>query len=529
MISNQKSMAVPDNDLKFVYMFTLAFFILTLFNIFHHEMWRDELEAWVMARDAGSLHELFKNIRYQGHPMLWHLILFPITKITRNPVAMQMAHIVIATASAFIFLRFAPFNKLLRGLFIFGYFPFFEYAVISRDYALGILFLFLFIVYFLKDSKHRNYILLSAVLFLMCQCNAMSMVLAIALAITAYFEPILLKNFTLYKSWQFYTSILIFAAGLAVSIILTKPPSDSYWYHPVIFASNIPEKIADQISEIWNVFVPVPRFEMVFWLTNFLSYLPVEKEMRYMIRLIISLGLLLFTFCIVFRRKIPALFYISSVLGVTSFCYIFFEGSLRHKGHYYFAFVAAVWISKYYQAEEFINPFLNNFFIFFERNRDRLLTLIFSAGVIAALTANTLDYIYQFSESRETANYIKQNNWQNMPVSGFWDFAATGVMAYLDRPFYSPVTDRTGTFTVWKAQHRTESVDVLKATEKYMNSVKSDVLLVFNSPVKNYEIQQYGLIPLKQFTKSVVKSEKFYLYVMRYYENPAPKINNSTN
>ncbi|MBF0465789.1 MAG: hypothetical protein HQK94_11985 [Nitrospirae bacterium] len=503
------------DDLKFAYSLTLVFSVLTLFNILHHEMWRDELEAWMIARDAGSLHGLVDNMRYQGHPMLWHLILYPITKITRNPVAMQLVHLVIATASVFVFLRFSPFSKLLKGLFVFGYFPFFEYATISRNYAIGILFLFLFCAYFSKDFKNRNYILLSIILFLMCQCNALSTVLAIALAITLFFEPMFFKEFTFYKSWRFYASFLIFTAGLVLSILQMKPPADSYWYHSVIITSDIPSRIEDQISEIWNVFIPIPRIELNFWETNVLSYLPVQRELRYVLRLFAALGLLLFTLCIVFRRKIPAFYYMVAITGITAFGYVFYEGSLRHRGHYYFASVAALWISSYYPLVEFSKPSYNAFFSFFERNKDRFLTLIFSAAVLGALIANTLGYIYPFSEAKDAAAFIRQNNWQNMPVSGHWDFAASGVSGYLDRPFYYPVADRTGTFTVWKSKTNVNE-NALRATLMYKNTVKTDVLLVFNKPVSFQEIRRYRLIPIKYFTQSIVMSEKFYLYLMRY-------------
>ncbi|MBF0618516.1 MAG: hypothetical protein HQK88_17085 [Nitrospirae bacterium] len=515
MISKQECIWSDHYDLKFTYTLTLVFFVLTLFNILHHVMWRDELEAWMIARGASSLHELVENMRYQGHPMLWHLILYPITKITRNPVAMQMVHLVIATASVFVFLRFSPFSKLLKGLFVFGYFPFFEYATISRNYAIGILFLFLFCAYFGKDFKNRNYILLSIILFLMCQCNALSTVLAIALAITVFLEPIFSKEFTFYKSWRFYASILIFTAGLVLSILQMKPPADSYWYHSVIITSDIPSRIEDQISEIWNVFIPIPRIELNFWETNFITYLPVLDELRYVLRLFAALGLFLFTLCIVFRRKIPAFYYIVAVTGISTFGYIFYEGWLRHRGHYYFASVAALWISSYYPLKEFSKPSYNAFFSFFERNKNHFLTLIFSAAVIGSLIANTLDYIYPFSEAKETAEFIRKNNWQNMPVSGHWDYATSSVSGYLDRPFYYPVADRIGTFTVWKAV-KNDKVNVLMRVDRYRDFERSDILFIANEPIPDELVRLTGLIPLKQFTQSVVKSEEFYLYMIKY-------------
>ena len=49
----------------------------------------------------------------------------------------------IAAALVYVVARWAPFSKVNKTLFAFGYFPFFEYAVIARSY--GLLFLLLMI------------------------------------------------------------------------------------------------------------------------------------------------------------------------------------------------------------------------------------------------------------------------------------------------------------------------------------------------------------------------------------------------
>jgi hypothetical protein len=449
--------------------------------------------------------------------MLWSLILYTLTGVTRNPVAMQMVHLLIATFSAFIFLRFAPFNKLLRGLFIFGYFPFFEYATISRNYAVGILFLFIFCAYFGKDFKKRNYLLLSVILFLMCQCNAFSAILAIALAITVFVEPALLKDFTVYRSGRFYASILIFTTGLAISIIQMIPPADSFFYHPNTTARIILIGIAASISHLWDAFIPIPRIEPTFWMTNVLTYLPVQQDMISVLSLIASAGLFLFSLCSVVRKKIPAVYYFLSVVGITAFCSIFYAGSLRHKGHYYFAYVTALWIGGYYPIKEFATPSVNRFFSFFEKNKNYFVTAVFSIGVISALIANTLDYIYPFSASKETADYIKQNNLQNMTIAGHMDFAADAVSGYLDKSFYYPGENRIGTFGLWTTKRKKLNMSTaLEAIAQFRDTVKEDVLLVLNGPPPYFKIRQYGLVPVKSFTTCTVRDECFFLYVMKY-------------
>jgi hypothetical protein len=43
-------------------------------------MWLDELQAWLIARDSSSVIDLFKNLKYEGHPGLWHICLYLISR-----------------------------------------------------------------------------------------------------------------------------------------------------------------------------------------------------------------------------------------------------------------------------------------------------------------------------------------------------------------------------------------------------------------------------------------------------------------
>jgi hypothetical protein len=149
----------------FVVLLTSIYFIFALIGVLNHEMWGDELYAWLLARDSSSIVELVKNVRYERHPSLWYLCLRLITRFTHNPAAMQIFHVMLATGVVFLFAKFAPFSKLQKVLFSFGYFAFYEYAVISRNYVLGVLLVFCFCTLYVKTKK--NYLALSLTLALL--------------------------------------------------------------------------------------------------------------------------------------------------------------------------------------------------------------------------------------------------------------------------------------------------------------------------------------------------------------------------
>ena len=81
----------------------LIFFILSLIGILHHEIWLDEAQHFLIARDSKNLQELIGACRIEGHPVLWDILLFVITRFSSNPFWMQFVHILISCAAiAFI-------------------------------------------------------------------------------------------------------------------------------------------------------------------------------------------------------------------------------------------------------------------------------------------------------------------------------------------------------------------------------------------------------------------------------------------
>src|SRR4030042_3824725 len=128
----------PSNT-TFALLLTLAYGLIVGIVVSRHEIWRDEAQAFLMAKDSRSIPDLLHKIKNDVHPPLWHLTLYFLTRWTSSPLAMQITHLLIASAAVFLFARFSPFSRLNKVLFALGYYALFEYSVIARHYALGIL------------------------------------------------------------------------------------------------------------------------------------------------------------------------------------------------------------------------------------------------------------------------------------------------------------------------------------------------------------------------------------------------------
>lgn len=88
----------------------LAFFALGLITLLRHEMWCDEFQGWLIARNSHSLANLFVNLKYEGHPALWYLILYVITRFTHNYFWMQLTHLALATLVIWVMWRYSTFT-----------------------------------------------------------------------------------------------------------------------------------------------------------------------------------------------------------------------------------------------------------------------------------------------------------------------------------------------------------------------------------------------------------------------------------
>lgn len=106
-----------------------------------HEPWRDEVQVWLLARDA-DLGSHFSGLSYEGRPGAWDLLILPFAKSGLPFFTLSLLHFGLAAAVVAIVFRFAPFPVWMKIAFAFSYFMFWEYAIPARIYVLGILGLF---------------------------------------------------------------------------------------------------------------------------------------------------------------------------------------------------------------------------------------------------------------------------------------------------------------------------------------------------------------------------------------------------
>lgn len=481
-----------------------AFFALALGNILRHELWRDEVQPWLLARDSGSIVELLHNARYEWHPNLWHLLLYWVSRLTADPFGMQLLHLAIATATVYIFVRYSPFTLLQKGLFIFGYFPLYEYATISRGYAPGILLIFCFCAVSSKPAK--SYLLLAALLAVLAQANVFGLIIAMAMGLGLVFEAIITKDprrFSRAKKVEIIAAVLLLFAGVTLSYLQLLPPTDSGVNVPWRFGLDI-SSIVKSINISGRSFVPIPDLSHQFWNTNLLGS---GRAMFALSLIVLSASSLLLV------RAPAALFtYCCGTAAMIIFTYTKYYGYVRHHGHIFILFIACLWLARY-QPELNLRPRgLDALSRFMTKQRGKILVTILLLQLAAAAIACGMDWVYPFSQAKAAAAFLRNNGMADRFIVEDDECGST-LAGYLNRSVYYARADRLGSFTVWDKRHwywnsRTlMGVAVEKAAER-----QEDILLISNSPQNAGD----GLIRIGEFTGSLVPGEDYYVYLIKH-------------
>lgn len=130
----------------------LGYLIFNGILLARHELWRDEANVWLMARELSPL-QLFREIRYQGHPCLWYLLVMPFAKAGLPFYTIGWISYLVMAVSAGLFLFKAPFHGIVKAAVVYSPIFTYYYAEIARNYCLIALFLILLALYYPRRNE----------------------------------------------------------------------------------------------------------------------------------------------------------------------------------------------------------------------------------------------------------------------------------------------------------------------------------------------------------------------------------------
>jgi len=490
-----------------------------------HEMWRDELHCWLVARDSPTPWAVVHARAYDGQPPLWYLLLWVLTRFTWHPALMRVVHVGIATSTALVFARFAPFSRWARALFALGYFVAYEYTALARCYSLALLFALLLCMD--HPQRFRRPLWTGALLAALALTTTVATLVATAYAST-------LAAFA-FSRWAARTSrgrapdesslvrallpVAIAASAVLAAAACAWPPADSTVAH----IGEPPEMPWDfAYTRVVAALVPLPAPTFFFWNSNaVLDAIPSAG-----LRFALAAALFAWAVFVVSRRAFAAVFFVLSTALLVGLFKGVYSGSVRHHGFIFVAFLMAAWIARGARPPRAGAPRL---WERLDRLRDAALAPTVFAVLIAhvpgAAIAIAYDARYIFSSGKRAADTLRAMGLENALLVAEFDYPATAVLGQLGphSVAYSPRTGRPFTFVKWTHDRLWEPTDEesIHFAETLGAEREQDPVLIMNRPLLPVLVDGARVVRLAEKYDSMIEEENFYLYRVRRAPAPA--------
>ena len=459
---------------KVIRIIFIIYITLSGYTMAHHELWSDEIHGWNIAKGSDHFPDLIANSRYEGHPPCWYALLWVLSKVTHQVVAMQVLQWVLSCLVVFVVLFYSPFPLFIKMLIPFGYYFCYEYAVLSRNYAIWVLLALCVGMIILKERTILYYLLL----FLLSNVHLLALLLAASFH--GYFLLFSIEQKKRTRTVMLHA--LVGALVLLPSAYFIIPPADSqlnthFWMSRWDF-----RHLAALGEAPLQAFVPIPAWWNTHpWNTEFL--LEGAKGPYSFLRWINPLlaGSLLALACWTLRRngKSLAFFAANLLFGFLLTATVFPLTSARHAGYLFISFIIAVWLHNY---ETPLTKKGGQFFAV-------LLVLQLTAGLFFVVQ----DIHLPFSNLYKMKEVLKEVPPGEKLVTDYWTMNA--VVAFTDKPVYCIDLQRELSFVKWTQElslvqgnaHRlTEGIRHLFLTE----GIQRVYFVSQNSPATLYRIDQ---------------------------------------
>ena len=450
---------------------------------------------------------LIHNSRGEGHPLLWYLLLWAISRATRSLVAMQLLHLTIATAAAACVLWRAPFRRWQRAALIFGYFPLYEYSAISRNYALGMLLLFVFCIVAVRSP--RPYMKLVVVVILMGSTSVYGLVVGGAVAAGVALDE--------YVRWRWHHgrivwrrvryALVVSAGGLALVVAQYIPALSSPG--ATGFTSAVREdRVRGAIAPFAGL-IPVPNIETRFWGTNIFDGLVDGSG-----RVVIGLALLVFlAWCLRDRPAALVTWLLGcAALGVLSLQG--YQGYMRHAGHFFLLFVATCWMRTSFAGWPDRVRALGDSGTTFNPRRpsvSRVLSALLVVHLAASVVPVTVDLTHDFSGSEEMAHLLTRKGYDRAELVLWPEYEGIAVVGHLDRAGYLPALGRHARDQQYDSpRRRMADRDVMRRARQLCRDEHRSVVVISTKPVR-----ERGFMLVGSVSDTIVDSEQYFAYRVR--------------
>jgi len=416
-----------------------------LFAATHHAMWRDEIRALSFAERGDNLADMIGQIRGFGHPALWHIILRGALSIYPNPVVLPIVAFVIGAAAAALLAFKAPFRPLMLALALFGAFSTYEYVAVARNYGISVLILFAIAWAWPRYRDRPGAI--GALLFLLCNTNVHSVVLANAFLLFWFVELIQQKTERHRLVWpSFFAAVALVLAGMATCAWQVYPPVDT--------AAMLPPGQSGPMGFLISLVVNVgPYFHEL-----------IPADMRSLIPVVVLLPILLILSIMSLRTSPGAMMASAAALiGMELVFQTIYPGYYRHQALFIAFLLTMTWIVENGRPPEARDRYTVGRIAFMAL----LMLQVYSSVLVFARIASGIPE----SRSRDLAALLTRPELRSAIVLGDPDTMLEALPYYASNPIYFVREHRFGNTIIFShAAISTMSVKSILSTARTLHA-----------------------------------------------------------
>lgn len=479
------------------------YLVLTALLIPRHELWRDEAADWLYARWGSSLAAVLHDLGYQMDPGGWHTSLYFLAKVFPSPLTMQIFHSLMAAAGVYLFVRYSPFSRLEKILYPFGYFVFFEYNIIARNYVPILLFL-CGIATLYADRFHRpwRYVILLA---LMAQTHLFGAVFAGTLTLFYVVGLAVQHRLRLRAYGPFVAPLLLLGLVFLLTLdqVIPFPEVRNF-----LQAGGEIDYFQTARGIVLRLIAPVVRPQFYFWPVSTVS------DTHSTPLALLSLVAILF---LVAARPVPLAYFLVTG-GVFVYLLVFRGSNTRFIGMLWLLLIFTLWISRYYPLPA--RRTRARGWAVYPRLRNVILLILLLLQAVGTPTAFWMDFHYPFSGGRETARFLNTHlKGTNVLVGTVLSYATQSIQPYLrpDLPaFYGLEQERfyRGLICDAKWYENDKKVPPAEAIRRLLRKSAADsyeqVLLITLLPLQAPGLRLLGVFPPDQ--RVLCGDESFFVH-----------------
>ena len=467
--------------------------ILMALVVSKHEPWMDEAQAWLLAKDVGIKELLIKYLRYEGSPGLWHLILMIPAKLGFPYYTINIISAIFSAIGVWLFLRYAPFPMLIKILYPFTFFVFYQYGVVARSYCLISPLLFLIAITYNKKMDNPYFFVL--LLCLLANISAHTFLIAGSIAFIHFIDVVQeWKSLEAKSKIKHGIALFIFGIMACIVIYIIKTPPDQ------IFANQV------------NLdFINFCRSTQ--WMIG--GSMVISEFSRLKIFPIASIAIFVITIHWLGKNN-AALLYILPLLLLSTLFALKYK-NFWHQGVLFLLWIFVLWISfeKYRKTE------LN----LFARSVIGCIGVVLAVQCFWCIKAVSYDLSNSYSGSYSLATFIKKNNLdkEKIYVSGWRNIS---VLPYFPKNiFYNHNSGSNHRFWNWSIYNVTS----MGASEKVIDTIECEqpgvVIFASDHIPTRYRIDLPGYNPVRFFKgylywKTGLLEPECYLVFRKQKEEP---------